>query len=206
MRSTTLLLIAISTLAILPPPAARAQPAAQAASPPPEKFRLTRSTVNVPERGQITQLMLEAGSERLSFVPPPLCDARLVAPERKVVFDRQKGIGLFSVQLNPIQIVPFDGDAKPAREQVEARWPGSKVTEEFDQPTGLGQGRSFVLSSQIPQQGPWVTRVVVVTTRAGAVELSLSCPAADVARLRPAFVNLINTIKFEPPVVAAARQ
>ena len=168
----------------------------------PEKFRLSRSTVDVPERGGVTVFTLDTTYEKFSFIPPAECDVRLDAAARKIVFDSRKGVGLFTLQLSTNQVLRLDGDTPPSKEEVCSRWPGSKVAEEFDQPTGIGQGRAFVLKSLVAKRDLWLTRVVVVPTRAGPVELTLSSPATEAAKHQHGFANLMNTLKVEPHVVA----
>jgi hypothetical protein len=193
-------LAALAAAQFIPPAPAQAEEAA------PERFRLTRTTTKIPERGAVALLVLETARDRFSFMPPAGWSARLDGAARKVTFDAQRGLALVTVHLstNPA-VVAWDGDALPSRDHVASRWPGSTVTEEFAQPAGLGLGRAFVLRATSTRNDPWITRVVVVPMRHGVLELALSAPASEFNRHVHGFGNLVNTMKLEPPSLAATR-
>ena len=168
-------------------------------APTPPRFELTTRTVEIPERGIVTNLVLCTARQAFSFLPPVGWNLGLEEAENKVKWQSPD----FSRVLT-IKIVPGQTDGRPVlkldrlRQTVLQRFPGAAVTEEFVCYTSGESGPAFDLRYVVQETFNLCTRVAFVAFPGGEAEFSLTTPTEDFAKSHLVFGNLLNSFKIEP--------
>ena len=161
-------------------------------------FRLMSTTQAIAAGVARQALVLQAGSNRFTFMPPAGWKAREVAEEKRVYLTPGTNDILLTLTFQ-------DGKAQEARELTAEtvkgvlldRFPGATVTGEFSPPALSGPGTGFDLEWRSPT-GPQQLRACVAPFPGGQVEAILTTHPADFTRHQRKLNSLLLSLRLSP--------
>ena len=157
-------------------------------------FSLTRHSVEIAERGLVTQTVLMTTNSRFSFVAPAGWSASLNTNAEMVTW---LWADLSSTITLKIISVSHQLSAEQQRSTTLSRFPGAKIENEFPCYTSGSQGHAIDLRTTVNGTLVRAIRVARVAFQSAAVEFELMCPPDLFGRHEREFTELLNSFRIE---------
>lgn len=163
-----------------------------------ERFELNPCTLAIPERGEVSGLVLLTEQNVFTFLPPVDWRASSDASEKKVTFlspDQGMSIVFQLAQRNPALIPQIQPDW--LRQQVLKRFPNADLIEEFECYAGDFKGRAYDLQQMIGGRKV-CTRICFVSLPEGSIEFTLTAGLEKFPKQHVPFASLLGSFRTEP--------
>lgn len=201
LASSTLLTVLLAVASLAGPGVAQdAAPATGTSTNQPAlpAFRLLSTSQAIAADVARQALVLQAGSNRFTFMPPAGWKPRAVAEEKRIYLTP----GTNDITLT---LTFQDRNVQEAKELTAetvkgvflARFPGATVTGEFSPPALSGPGIGFDLEWRSPT-GPLHLRACVAPFPGGQVEAILATTPADFTRHQRKLNSLLLSLRLSP--------
>jgi hypothetical protein len=159
-----------------------------------EGVQLVQTTRNIPERGAVRSVQVEANARKLSFIVPPAWRIGASQTEKKVVLQTRDFGATVEVRMGAwVDVAGAD-----LRAQVLGRLASpARIVKEYEWPTPLGRAVVFETEQAPAQNLRILTRSVFVAQDSGWVQLNLTTQPDKDNRHQKAFENLIASFRSE---------
>ncbi len=163
-----------------------------------DRFLITNGTVAMPESLSLKSCEVYTRSARVSFVQPADSSLDIDRPNHRIrIYPLARG---YTITLNfknsdPIYLTKAYADE--LRVQVEARFPGAKITSDSTIATGASPGRYFDIEQVTAFKTRLTTRLVFLALPDGVLEVSLTAAPANFPGQGRNFACFLNSLSVK---------
>lgn len=165
------------------------------------ELQVTRRTVEISERGEVTSYLVTRGTNQFSVVPPPRWRVTTNPNDDSLTFsprDLSASVTLRIIETgtNTIQVT----NTAYLREQMLGFLPESSVTRQFCTFSGAGEGAVWDLERIGKGNALLATRHVAVPLKGAVVTFTLSTPASRFEKFTLPLSTMVTSLKQEKAI------